>query len=818
MHHCMNKSTIPNLTTLIPSLLSHGLFSQALKASASLLPDPRLTDQIYSLSLKSGRPLDPHRASFLIHRLSLSGHLPRSHRILLDMPQPDTVAYNALISAYSETRQPKPAFQLFNRLRHSNQTPDIYTLTSLLKSCNESSQANAIAHALILKMGFSSNAFVISSIVSNYSKCGESVYAEKYFREFLILDSIVWTALISGFVQNGEWELGKAIFLEMRVLGLGVNEFTLTSILGAFAGDSYDDIEQGRKTHGLSVKMGFLSGFSTPLSNAVMSMYLRCGCEVDGIRVFEEILEPDVVSWTLLVGAYDGEKAVEVFRFLFSSGIEMNEYTMINVLSAISNDPRLLLRCGRQIHGCCWKGGYLYVVSVANSLITMYGRCRQIDGARQVFDEMLSRDCVSWNALIAGYAENGLVDKALGMFSWMQQHSSLKPTKYTLASILEVISGATALKQGMQIHSYIIKSGFVSDDSMSTGLIITYGKCDGIEESKQVFDEIERRDVVQVNAMAAAFVHSGYHADTLNLFQSIWSSGMAIDSGTFSIVFKACGSLTAMEQGSNVHALVLKSGIDQDDFIGSAIIDVYCKCGNIDYAVKAFKEIPKENLAAWNAMITGYAHHGYHDEALDLYKKMAQDGIDPDELTFLGVLYSCCHAGCVKEATNLMNSMYEDHGILPCLEHYACLVDLFGRVGDLEAAKRSIDLMTVEPDARIWQIFLSACSVYGNVELGMVAAQELLKLQPENDSAYVLLSNIYASAGMWDEVGRIRKSMKERIVSKAPGLSWVQVKGTMHSFFANDMSHPQIEEIYFWLKQLNKHMIETEYRDWETAT
>lgn len=659
-------------------------------------------------------------------------------------------------------------------------------------------------------MGFASNAFVISSVVSNYSKCGELVSAEKYFREFLILDSVVWTAMISGFVQNGECELGKAIFMEMQFLGLGVNEFTLTSILSAFAGD-YDDLEQGRKVHGLSIKMGFLSGSSMPMSNAVMSMYLQCGCKGDAIRVFDEILEPDVVSWTMLVGAYNGGKAMEMFRFLLSSGLEMNEYTMINVLSAISNDPRLL-RCGKQIHGCCWKGGYLSMVSIGNALITMYGRCRLIDDAKQAFDEMLKRDCISWNALIAGYAENGLVDDVFGMFSWMQ-HSSFKPTKYTIASILEVISASASLKQAMQLHSLVIRSGFVSDDSMATGLLTMYGKCDRIEDSRKVFDEIERRDALQVNAMAAAFVHAGYHADALKLFQSTRNSGIAIDPVTFSIIFKACGSLTALEQGRNVHALALISGIDRDDFIGTAIIDVYCKCGNIDDAVKAFKELSKDNLAAWNAMITGYAHHGYHNEALELYKKMAEDGIDPDELTFLGVLCSCCHSGCVKEATNLMNSMYEDHGILPRLEHYACLVDLLGRVRNLEAAKRSIDQMPVEPDARIWQIFLSACSVYGNVDLGKVAAQELLKLQPENDSAYVLLSNIYASAGMWDEVGRIRKLMKARTVSKEPGLSWVQVRGTVHSFFASDMSHPQIEGIYLRLKQLNMHMMEAEFRN-----
>ncbi|XP_058086416.1 pentatricopeptide repeat-containing protein At3g09040, mitochondrial-like [Magnolia sinica] len=778
-------------------------YRQTLRSSISL-PNPlNLTLHICSLFLKSCFSHSPS----LINHLSQSSHLPAARRRFLDMPESNTISYNTLINDYAVAGLTGPAFRLFDDLRRCNLNPDVFTLTSLLKSCGSNSRANAIAHAIAVRIGLNSGAFLISVLIRNYSKYGDLNSAEKCFDELLILDSVVWTTMISGFVQNAQHERAKEVFVQMRALGLCLNEFTLTIIVGAFV--DFLDIEWGRCVHGLGIKMGFLSGLWTATSNAVLSMYLRCGCRLDGIKVFDEIREPDVVSWSALVGAYSGEEAFGVFKFMRFSGVELNEYTVINVLSAIVGCVRLM-ELGKQIHAWCWRAGYLSVVSVCNALVSMYGRYRQIDEARRVFDEMLVWDCVSWNALIDGYAENGLVGDVLRMFSLMRR-SSMEPTKFTLASVIEVISVSGALNQAMQIHSLIIKMGFESDDSMATGLITLYGRCYGIEESKRVFDETEREDAAHVNAMAAAFVHAGYHLDAMKLFRNAQNSDREINSVTFSVVLKACSALTALEQGRSIHALAVKFGSDQDNFAGSAAVDFYCKCGGIDDAEKVFQELPKDNLAAWNALITGRAQHGHYQAVLELFEKMTKVGIDPDEITFLGVLCSCCHVGRVEEAMNLLNSMVEDHGIQPHLEHYACIIDLLGRVGHLQEAKRSINRMPIKPDARIWQIFLSACNVHGNVELGKVAARELFELQPENESAYVLLSNLYASAGMWEEVGRMRKAMKDRTICKEPGCSWIQVKGTTYSFFANDNSHPHIGEINLKLEQLYKQTTTAEF-------
>ncbi|XP_057978201.1 pentatricopeptide repeat-containing protein At2g33680-like [Malania oleifera] len=769
----------------IHTLLRHHLYPQALQAS-SFLPDPNVADSIYCLFVKRGLALDAFLAASIIHTLSHSGDFDRARKFLVDTHVPDTVAWNALISGYARVGRAAPVFELFSGLRRSGLKPDAFTLSSLIKVC-EDFRENEVAHGISLKTGFFSSAFLASGFVENYAKCGDIRSAEKCFRECLLADSVVWMSMISGYVWNGEFGKGREAFAEMRCLGLELNEFCLTGVLGALL-----DVREGELIHGLSVKMGLLCGCSIHLNNAVMNMYSRCGGKEYAAKVFDEIPDPDVVSWTARIGAAsNGVEALEFFKLVRSKDVEINELTLINVLSAIVG-PKLL-EPGRQIQALCHKFGYLSVVSVCNSLIFMYGKCRQMADASCMFNEMDFYDSVSWNSLIAGYAENGLIGPALSVFIQMRK-ILVQPTIYTLASILEVVSNSNSRNLAMEIHSHIIKSGFMSDDSVVCCLMTAYGKCNGMNESKRVFSEIDKINVVHLNAMEAALVSVGSYDDAVKLFHDTWKLDIEVDSLTFSTALKACGALTDLEHGREVHSLALKCGLDQDKFVESSAIDFYCKCGILHDAEKVFSNISTDNLAAWNAMMMGYAQHGCYHDVYELFHDMASLEIEPDEITYLAVLSSCCHAGLVPEAHFHLHSMFELYGLIPCLEHYACIVDLLGRVGLLENAKRTIDQMPVSPDAQIWQILLSACTAHRNVDLGETAARELLKLQPENDSAYILLSNLYASVGMWTAVEKLRREMKEKNIRKKPGSSWIQIKGATHYFHADDTMHPESKE------------------------
>lgn len=654
-------------------------------------------------------------------------------------------------------------------------------------------------------MGFLSAVYVITGLLDNYSKVGELDLAEKGFEECPLLDSGVWTAMVTGYVKNGMIGSAVGTFKEMLDLGLSLNEFCLTSVLAALP-DGDSDVNQGKQIHCLSIKVGFLCCDSMPLSNALLSMYCRCGTKADGLRAFGEIQEPDVVAWSTLIRVFDGKEALGLFRFLLSRDVDVNEFTLINVLSVI--DGLELLRGGKQIQAWCYRNGFASIVSVGNALVSMYGKCRQIDDAKRVFDEMAERDVVSWNALIAACAANCLPDRAIWLFSWMQ-HSSFKPNISTLSSLFEAASKFSTSDLAAQIHSYIVKLGHIFDDCIATALITLYGKCDKIDESKQAFDEVDRRVLLHINAMASTFVQAGHHVDAIELFKRTRHMGMEVDNVSLSVVIKAYCVLKSIEQGRNMHTLAMKLGIDRDSLVGSGLVDIYCKCGSLGEAIKVFEELPKSNLVTWNAMLTGYAQHGCYDKVINHVKKMVEEGIDPDEITFLGVLYASCHRGHVEEAFYYLNSMIEDHGIVPSLEHYACVVDLLGRVGQLEEAKRIIDQMPFIPDARMWQIFLTACNIHVNVKLGEIAAQEILKLEPDNDSAYVLLSNIYAVAGKWDEVRTLRRGMRERTICKEPGCSSIEVRGSIHSFLASNLTHPQASEISLMLDELLNVMMIT---------
>ncbi|XP_022736318.1 pentatricopeptide repeat-containing protein At2g33680-like isoform X2 [Durio zibethinus] len=756
----------PTLTLSIKGLITQNLHPQALRTSLSL-HSPLFIDQIYSHFIKSGHSLNPILSTTLISHFAKHADFSRALSFFLDTSKPDTISFNSLISGFARFGRTGPIFELFNELRQLGLKPDVFTLSALVKGC-ERSDENEIVHGVCLRLGFGNGAFVVSGLIENYAKSGNLVSAEKCFRECLDVDNVVLTAMICGYFWNGEFVKGREVFVEMRDLGFELNEFSLTGLISGLF-----DVKEGQQIHGIGLKMGFLCGGSIHFNNAIMSMYSRCGIKVEAAKMFDEITDPDIVSWTERIGAaFDGEG---------------------------------IICLGCQIQAVCQKEGLLKVVFVGNALISMYGKCGKMNDARCIFDDMAFQDSVSWNSLIAGYSDNGFVSLALKMFCNMRAFN-VEVNCYTIASILEAVYDSNSLHLAMQIHSHMVKCGFMLDDYVVSCLITTYGSCGSSDESRRVFSDIDKISVMHLNAMLSSLVNADFHADSVDFFRNAVASSLELDSKTFNIILKTCSATTDLEQGRGIHSLALKSGFNYNCFVETAVIDLYCKCGSIGDAEKAFRYASSDNLAAWNAMITGYAQHGCYNEAFELYDRMTECRIEPDEITYLGLLTSCCHAGLVQEARTYMNSMVECHGLIPHLEHYACMIDLLGRAGLLEDAWRTIDQMPIEPDARIWQILLSACSIHGKVEMGRVAASKLLEVQPDNESAYILLSNLCASAGMWNAVRKVRREMKEKLLCKEPGSSWIQVRGSMHYFFADDLLHPEHREIFLELKKLYEHI------------
>jgi len=422
-----------------------------------------------------------------------------------------------------------------------------------------------------------------------------------------------------------------------------------------------------------------------------------------------------------------------------------------------------------------------------------------------VFDEMLERDGISWNVMIAGCARYGHSKEALSFFLQMQQ-AGMKPTPFTFASTLSACASLSELEKGKQIHIHIIRDEFDSNIILGNALIDMYAKCGCLEDAVKVFDKMPERDVVSWNALIAGNSRHGKGDGALKLFSEMRCLGLKPTQCTLASLLSACASVATLGMGKQIHVHNIQTGFESNVFAGSALLDMYAKCGSIDDARRVFDNILDRNAVSWTSMIIGYAQNGCGEEALQIFEQMLLVGMKPDNITFVGVLTACSHAGLVDEAHYYFDSMSQDHSITPTVDHYTCMIDLFGRAGLLDKVEDFIDNMPFEPDAFMWGSVLGACRIHGNLKLAKLAAEHHFELEPDNAAPYVLLSNIYASNGKWEDVAEVRKIMSGKLVKKKPGCSWIEVKNSVHMFTAEDGSHPQTGEIYAMLEKLTEQM------------
>lgn len=341
--------------------------------------------------------------------------------------------------------------------------------------------------------------------------------------------------------------------------------------------------------------------------------------------------------------------------------------------------------------------------------------------------------------------------------------------------------------------------GLVSATAMITG----YAKRGKVEEARVLFDEMEERDIVCWNVMIDGYGQHGRPNEALVLFRRMLARNMRPNDVTVVAVLSACRQLGALESGRWVHSYMESSGIRMNVHVGSALVDMYCKCGSLEDAQSVFDKIKDKDDVLWNSMIVGYAMHGFSHEALQLFNEMHRRRVHPTDITFIGVLSACAHAGLVSEGWDFFNSMKDEYRIEPKIEHYGCMVNLLGRAGRLEEAYELVKGMRIEPDSVIWGTLLGACRLHGKVNLGEEIVKFLVEHNLANSGTYILLSNIYAAIGDWDGVARVRTMMKDSGVQKEPGCSSIEVNNKVHEFLAGDVKHPKGKEIYMMLEEMN---------------
>ncbi|KAF9593628.1 hypothetical protein IFM89_024312 [Coptis chinensis] len=485
--------------------------------------------------------------------------------------------------------------------------------------------------------------------------------------------------------------------------------------------------------------------------------------------------------------------------------IQPDHYTLPFVIKAFG----VLLKVdeGKRVHKVARKLGLVRNVYVGTALMEMYIKFGDLEMGFQLFDEMPKRDIVSWTSMISGYVEHGFYKEGLRVFNEMRLgDDDNKPNWVTVLSVIPACD--------YSIHSFVVKCGFDSIAEVQTAVLNMYVKGGDVVEGYRLFCEMKEKSLVSWTVMVSGYSQNGYASEALTLFyQMLKMTDLKLDAIIAASVLQACAQLGSLNYGEMIHGYVVRMGPVVGLEAETSLVDMYAKCGSLNAAQRVFGEMRNRNMITWSALISGYGCHGFGSKALDLFEQMKREGFIPDEAAFLSVLSACSHSGLVSEGKEFFNLMRQTYGMSPGLKHYACVIDLLGRAGLIGEAWDMIEGMPFEPDTNIWRSLLSACKIKGNVNVAEYACNQLMELDYDNTDYHVLLANIYASCGKWNEVSKVRSVIRGKGEKKSPGCSYIEVNCKIRNFFAGDKSHPESENLSFIVEMLHTLFLPMVFRD-----
>ncbi|KAI8032912.1 Pentatricopeptide repeat-containing protein [Camellia lanceoleosa] len=696
-------------------------------------------------------------------------------------------------------------------------SPDLVTYSVLLKSCIRTRQFDLgkLVHSKLSHSLLDPDSVLLNSLITLYSKSGDWVTANSIFNGMgEHRDMVSWSAMISCFAHNGMQSQSISTFFDMLEFGEYPNQFCLAAVMQACSNSKNAWI--GKIIFGFVIKTGYFES-DVCIGCALIDMFVKgCGDLGSAKKVFDIMRERNAVTWTLMITRYSQlgqpKDAIELFIDMVVSGFIPDRFTFSSTINACAELE--LLSLGQQLHSLVVKSRLTLDVCVGCSLVDMYVKCA-VDGSmvnsRKVFDRMPDHNVMSWTATITGYVQSGGHDKeAIELYCRMID-GQVVPNHFTFSSLLKACGNLSDPAAGEQIYTNAVKHGLASVNCVGNSLISMYARSGRMEDARKAFDILFEKNLVSYNTIVDGYAKNLDSNEAFELFNEIEDTGIEVDAFTFASLLSGAASIGAVGKGEQIHARLMKAGFKSNQCISNSLISMYSKCGNIEAALQVFSEIEDHTVISWTSIVMGLAKHGFATRALKMFQEMLKTGIKPNEVTYIAVLSACSHVGMINEGWKHFNAMYKEHRISPRMEHYACMVDLLGRSGFLEEAIQFINSMPFMADALVWRTLLGACQVHGNTEVGKHAAKMIIKQEPNDPAAYILLSNLYASSGQWDEVVRIRKNMKERNLVKEAGCSWIETENRVYNFHVGDTSHPQAREIYEELDQLSLEIKELGY-------
>ncbi|KAI3472000.1 hypothetical protein Pfo_028688 [Paulownia fortunei] len=741
-----------------------------------------------------------------------------------------------LFSSPSLSLSKTPSFQPLLSPKHleNSQPLSNHELSRLLKLSIDYTdiQLNKAVHASVLKIHQDIRLF--NSLITSYIELGHLTYAEKVFNSILSPDVVSYTAMISGLAKSNCESEAVGLFFEMRDLGIEPNGYTFVALLTACM--RLLDLELGSQVHAFSIKTGHFN--CTYVANALMGLYAKCSCIDCVIKLFADMPKRDIASWNTVIscvvkdGMYD--RAFELFHdMLILDGFRLDYFTLSSLLIACARCFAIM--GGMGIHAYAHKIGYESNLSVKNALIEFYAKCGcvedvetlldgmpvqdvftwteminaymgfgLVDLAVQIFRWMPEKNCVSYNALLAGFCQNGEGFRALILFCRMVEEG-MELTDFTLTSVLHACGLIRDWRSSEQLQAFILKIDFGTNNYIQAALLDMCTRCGRMDDAEKIFHRLplEQSSSIMLTTMICGYARNSEPDKAISLIcQWQYEEDNVMDEVASASILGVCGDLGFQKLGEQFHCHALKYGFLFDIGVGNAVVSMYSKCGNMEQATKVFDSMSAHDIVSWNGLLAGHILNRQGEEALDVWKKMQKGGVQPDTVTCVSIIsaYRHTNSNLVEHCHEFFLSMKSIYHIEPNSDHYACLVGVLGYWGLLEEAEEIIKKMPFEPKASVWRALLDSCRVHRNATIGRRAAKKILSMEPQDPSTYVLKSNLYSSSGR-----------KKRGFRKFPGRSWIIHQNKVHSFFGRDKSHSQSKDIYSALDILLSECLKAGY-------
>ncbi|KAH6782287.1 hypothetical protein C2S51_007580 [Perilla frutescens var. frutescens] len=670
-----------------------------------------------------------------------------AYQVFDQMRERNSVSWNLMISMLSRNGLEDKALVSYYSMRLNGFVPTRFTLASVLSACGGlgNVECGRECHGLATKLGLSTNLYAGNALLGMYMKCEFVEDAILVFKDLPEQNEVSFTAMMDGLVGADRMEEAFDMFRFMHRERI-IDCVSLSSVLSVCFKrefDVYDGNEgkmhmmHGEQIQGLVVKVGFERDMH--VNNSLLNLYAKLGCMDCAEMLFNSMSKVSVVSWNVMISGYAKkyhlQRAIECMKGMQGCGVEPDEVTYVNMLSA------------------CLRSG-------------------DIETGLLIFHSMSVPSLASWNAMLSGYSQNEYHREAVMLFKEMQ-FTRVRPDRTTFAIILSSCAAMGLLEGGKQIHAALMKAELSTDLYVTSGLIAVYSKSSKIEVAKVIFNMAPQYDIVCWNSVLAGLSLNSLGAEGFTFFRRMLGEGMLPTEFSYASVLNCCSSLSSLSQGRQIHGQVVKVGHANNVYVGTALVDMYSKCGDVDEARQFFDVMHCKDLVTWNEMIHGYAQNGRGEDAVSLFEDMIKASIEPDHITFVAVLTACSHSGLVDTGLRLFNSMQQEYCVEPISDHYTCIIDTLGRAGRFNEVEEIIDNMPCKDDPIIWEVLLSSCRVHANINLARRAADELFRLDPSNSAPYSLLANMYSSLDRWDDVKYVRYIMGMQQVSKEPGYSRV---------------------------------------------